>query len=456
MIHGALSASNMEISGAMLDLPTQSTQPRTAPVWCLDYTGSIFGAEHTERAVHLIPIHQKLMRNIPVSEWPQFNLSLLSIKGEMAKAYARHLQVKLLSAAGLKTEVALRIQTEREALAASFTGVFLQMARLKNRGPMRISKEAAEHVCPLDVFNLLKCFPSDYFANPDADHKATILRHLKPIFRGNRFHVAKKQGVVEGLVSEFARLYRDLMNACAALAQTYYDDQPSMQSSITARAAFENEPLDFLYARRLYDDLRKAIAAYRATGNAEVVREALDQRISASLRNVDSLLVQGDSRRLRGGGVELEKRTIHGVNYSVRAWNDQKQTRSLHVSVPLQRTRDHFVTGVSNLPGLTKQQIPLLRYRFTTDGWENSAEVGARLTHDQDGLAIEFDAPCSFQGIGRLVGLFYLHGSHGSGGPSAAPRLGGYVFAIPDRQELTGILMGQGMPDAKGDEKGMA
>ena len=32
MIHGALSSSNMEVSGAMLDLPTQSAQPRTAPI----------------------------------------------------------------------------------------------------------------------------------------------------------------------------------------------------------------------------------------------------------------------------------------------------------------------------------------------------------------------------------------------------------------------------------------
>ena len=218
MIHGALSASNMEISGAMLDLPTQSTQPRTAPVWCLDYTGSIFGAEHTERAVHLIPIHQKLRRNIPLSEWPQFNLSLLDIRSEMARAYGKHLQVKLLSAAGLKTEVAIRIQAEREELAGSFTDIILKMASLKNRGPVCISKEAAEYVCPLDVFNLLKRFPEAYFANPDADHTATILSYLKPIFRGNRFHVAKKQGVVGALVSEFAGLYRGLMNACAAYA----------------------------------------------------------------------------------------------------------------------------------------------------------------------------------------------------------------------------------------------
>ena len=37
IIHGAISSSNMGMSGAMLDLPTQSAQPRTAPVWTLDY-----------------------------------------------------------------------------------------------------------------------------------------------------------------------------------------------------------------------------------------------------------------------------------------------------------------------------------------------------------------------------------------------------------------------------------
>jgi hypothetical protein len=443
MIHGALSASNMEISGAMLDLPTQSTQPRTAPVWCLDYTGSIFGAEHTERAVHLIPIHKKLMRNIPLSEWPQFNLSLLSIKSEMAKAYARHLQVKLLSAGGLKTEVAIRIQAEHESLARSFVEVILKMASLRNRGPLWISKEAAEHVCPLDVFSLLKQFPRDYFTNPEADHAPIIFGYLKPIFRGNRFHVAKKQRVVDGLINEFAGVYSQLMKSCESYINTYYDDLTSMQASIATRAAFENEPLDFLYSRRLYDDFRKAIATYRSTGNAQIIRDAIDQRIAASLRNMNGLLAQGDSRRLNGGGIELEMHNIDGINYSVRAWNDEMQSRRLHVSIPVERKRDHFVTRIPNLPRLTKRQIPSICYRFTTDGWKNSREVGARLTHDEHGSSmIEFDILCAFPLIGRLDGAFYLRIEGDPGWPKATPRFGGYVFAIPDRQELNGMLAG--------------
>ena len=65
MIHGALTSSNMEISGAMLDLPTQSTQPRTAPIYVLPYPDSTFGREHFERAVQLRPMYTALVRDVP-------------------------------------------------------------------------------------------------------------------------------------------------------------------------------------------------------------------------------------------------------------------------------------------------------------------------------------------------------------------------------------------------------
>jgi len=115
----------------------------------------------------------------------------------------------------------------------------------------------------------------------------------------------------------------------------------------------------------------------------------------------------------------------------------------LHVSIPVERKRDHFVTRIPNLPRLTKRQIPSICYRFTTDGWKNSREVGSRLTHDEHGSAmIEFDILCAFPLIGRLDGAFYLRGEGGPGWRKATPRFGGYVFAIPDRQELNGMLVG--------------
>lgn len=441
MIHGALSASNMDISGAMLDLPTQSTQPRTAPVWCLDYTGSVFGVEHTERAVHLIPIYRKLMRNIPVSEWPQFNLGLLDIRSEMAKAYRNHLEVKLLSAAGLKTVVAIRIQRERRELATSFTNTILKMASLKNRGPVCISKDSVEQISTLDVFNLLRRLPEAYFANPDGDHTATVLRYLKPIFKGNRFHIAKKKSVVDALVSEFAKLFPDLMKACAVFAPTYYGNLKRMEAAITARAAFENEPLDFLYARRLYADLREAITAYRSTGDPEILRAVIDLRIAASLRSVDGLLAQGNSRRLTDGGVELEMRSLRGINYSVRAWNDGPKTGCLHVSIPLDPHGQYYLSAVPGLGRLTRQKIEALRYHFTTNGWRTSQEARARLRFEEgDAPVIDFDELNVCSSVGRLEGAFYTRPNGHRASRVQPPRFGGYVFAIPDKYDLEGML----------------
>ena len=61
MIHGALSPSNMDLSGAMLDLPTQSTQPRTAPIFKLAYLHSTFGTEHKDRGYYLAEMYRRVL-----------------------------------------------------------------------------------------------------------------------------------------------------------------------------------------------------------------------------------------------------------------------------------------------------------------------------------------------------------------------------------------------------------
>ncbi len=105
MIHGALSPSNMDISGAMLDLPTQSTQPRTAPIFKLDYVQSVFGTEHKERGFHLAEIYRRVLRATIRETRERFNAKWINVSNEMDQAYEKHLQVKLLGAAGLKCEL---------------------------------------------------------------------------------------------------------------------------------------------------------------------------------------------------------------------------------------------------------------------------------------------------------------------------------------------------------------
>lgn len=432
MIHGALSPSNMDLGGAMLDLPTQSTQPRTAPIFKLDYAQSAFGSEHKERGFYLADMYRRLLRATDPSTRERFNMKWLNVSNEMDLAYRKYLQVKLLGAAGLKTEVAHRLQAQHADLATRFMNVVLAMTTLRNPGSACTARRVVEDVSVLDVFHLLGKLPRDYFGNPNGHHKRNVLKHLKPVYKGNRFHIASKRAKVDLLAEEFANLYRELMNGCAALAGEYYDRLSAMEASIAARAAFENEPLDSLYCHTLYQELNQAIADYKSTGKAQLIREAVDLRIARSLRSVDGLLAQGNSRRLPGGGVELEMRTIGGVSYSVKAWNDDLQSRRLHVGIPVELQGKHLAHAVPGLGRLTKQQIQTLRYRFTTDRWRSSQEVGARLKYKKGlGFVIDFDDLITANLVGRLEGFFYTPAAS-----SRTRRFSGYAFALPDRHDL--------------------
>jgi hypothetical protein len=60
-----------------------------------------------------------------------------------------------------------------------------------------------------------------------------------------------------------------------------------MERSISARAAFENRPIEALYCYPLYQSLNRAIDEYKATGNAKIISDTIDTLVSQSLRNLD-------------------------------------------------------------------------------------------------------------------------------------------------------------------------
>jgi len=330
MIHGALSPSNMDISGAMLDLPTQSTQPRTAPIFKLDYVESHFGTEHKERGFHLAAMYRRVLRATDAATRERFNAKWINVSNVMDEAYERHLQVRLLAATGLKTDVARRIQTERPELAQDFAKLFLDMAALKNAGSACVARKVVEDVSVVDVFNLLGKAPGEYFN--ERLSRGRVVKHLKPVYKGNRFQVAKRRVQVDSFAREFVRLYGELMSLCAAYAGDYYDSVEAMKASIVARASFENEPIDALYCHSLYQKFNEAIADYKVSGKTECISEVIDATVAQSLRSVDGLLAQGDWRMLEDGGIEIERRMIRGVSYSVRAWDDEVQTRRVCVN----------------------------------------------------------------------------------------------------------------------------
>lgn len=441
IIHGAISASNMEMSGAMLDLPTQSAQPRTAPVWTLDYARSVFGEEHKERGFQLFPMYQKLLRRTPPAVRLRFKMKWVNVPHLMDIAHRRHLEVKLLGATGLKVEVATRLQAEKPELASSFTDVIMAMSRLRNPGSVAVSKALVETVSVLDVFHLLARFPALHFSDPAAEHIEAIHAYLKPVYRGNRFHVAKKRTTVAVLVKRFAESYRQVMAAGGRFATEYYGSVKRMQASIIARSAFENAPLDQLYYFKLYANMNQAIADYQANGKPETISDTIDQTIADSLRCVDALMLQGDSQRLPGGGIEFQKRTIQGIDYSVRAWNDALQTRVLHVRLPLVKRGQYFETGIRGLTRMTLGQIRSLLYRFTTDEWKTSQVASARLGKEaEQGFSIAFESRMSPPTVGRLEGFFYLEDKAPRTSKSRRQCFRGYTFAIPDCRELLAFV----------------
>jgi hypothetical protein len=400
IIHGALSPSNMDMSGAMLDLPTQSTQPRTAPIYKLDYVGSVFGTEHKERGFHLAEMQRRLLRTTEVTTRIHFNLRWINVSNQMDVDYNRHLEIKMLNAAGLKTPVAQRLQACTN-LAGHFTDVLSAMAVLKNPGRACVARKMV-NLSVVDVFNILANLPADYFA--DRDLKQGVLEHARPVYKGNRFQVAARKRRIEQLAEKFAIVYRAVMDVAA----DYYSSRAEMERSITGRVAFENQPIDALYCASLYEELMQAIAEYKATGNAQIISDAIDSRITRSLRSVDGLLAACNSPR-----------TIRGVTYSVRA-------SKLHVSIPVEAQGNHFLTSVSGLDRLTKRQIEQLRYRFTTDQQNTFQDARARLVYDdQLGAIIDFGDLETATPVGCLGGYFFT-------ADRRTPFFSDYVFALRD------------------------
>lgn len=451
LIHGAVTSSNMEMSGAMLDLTSQSSQPRTAPVCFLLEDLSFYGNEHIDHATQLRPVYRALINNVPKEQHRLLNALPFNMIAEMEKSYRQHLEIQLLCAAGLKREVAERIRTEHADVAKRFTETIKKMCALRNPGNLEMGRGVVEKVSVLDVFTLLRTFPEKYFADTSANYAKDIRAALRPIFRGNRFHVRKKRSVVTALIKEFVLVYRELMESCASFAEEFYADASSMRVSITARAAFENEPLK-LNRTQLYEEFDKMIQTYKSTGDVESFSKAVREIISASLRSVDALLKQGKSRRTNDGEFELEIQAIDGINYAIEARDDLRQTRRLRVSVPVKRIGKFYVTPLAGHTSLMKRQMESLCYQFTFDNWVKTRMVNARLSKDAAGrFAIVCEPIENLPPIGLLEGAFSLSGERPSLMKDVGMKFTGYTFVVPDKQELMRLFAGRIFAD---DEAG--
>lgn len=438
--HCALSTSNMQIDGGMLDLTTERANPRAAPLGPAHHGDreSVSIPDFSDRALQLKILYRTLLRRIPPERRPTFNAVAFNVEAEMDMAYLRHLELQLLSAAGLKTKVAARIRAEYARLATAFACVLVRMSDLKNPAGVQASRLLNDSISMVDVFNLLRTFPRAYFAAPGANHAATVRAGLKPIYKGNRFHVAHRRARMEALVSEFAELYAELMEACETYVGEFYDDAEEMQRSIMARAEFENKPLEMLYRPDCLKRFAEAARTYRATGNVESFRAAIDERVAASLRNVEALLRQGERRFLDDGGLEVQVRVIEGIRYAVRARRTCARVCSLHVGIPAERVGACYRTSLPRLSSLSEAQVRSLRLTCTTDEWATSSTVAAHVERDERGQPLIGFGVEARTRYGRLSGFFSV-GVRAETRQKMRGECAGYVYAIPDRQELSDL-----------------
>ncbi len=444
--HSALSTSNMQMNGGMLDVVTERAHPRSFAIrpqprpadpeksYCTDYSDRVTQMERLYRAV---------MRSVDKERRGLLNATRLNIRAEMDKAYLNYVEENLLCAAGLKRKMAQRLRTRHAELTRRFTEVLMKMTDLKNPTVVRASMLLIKDATVLDVFGLLGNFPGRYFEAPDANQTRFIRSQLKPVYKGNRFHVAKKRANVNALIKEFADVYKQLMRACRGYADEFYDGVESMQESIKSRAAFENRPMRLLYRADFFQACGNAVREYKSTGDTDVIRLFIEKRVSAASRDIDRLLARGESCLLPCGGLELQARVIEGIRFSVRAWDDRKQTRRLHICIPVERNGGNYITGLPYYPCLTPRQIRSLSYRITTDDWASWRDIAARLRRDGEGrFFIVFEDTCDPPMAAELEGILY---DKTRSEPDQKNKLRSttYVFAIPDSRELADLIAAQ-------------
>jgi hypothetical protein len=370
----------------------------------------------------------------------------ISFQEEMETRYQKHVDLQLAAATGLKPGLITELQAKNPAVVKQMSNVLQSMMKLLNNTNLNADKQVIHDASVIDVFGLLKKFPAAYFENPKADHKDLIRWLMEPRIQGNDHERWEKDQSVQKLVEEFDTAYRDLMGAAGELANAQYGSPALMRRAVINRAGFENQPIDLLFRARLEGVLDGVVEDYNR-GQPVDFRQSVDKVIAASVRSFDGLLAQGTRRKLPGGAIELEARQIDGVNYSVRALGPR--LRRLQVSVPIEGSDEagYVLDSLPGKPRLSREQLDSLRYRYTTDGWKTSNEIGVRLITDKQGkqsitFARKGDAqpgiPVLAADVGQLEGIF-----HATAGDfylrDGASNFSGYTYAVPDVKDLETI-----------------
>ena len=187
-------------------------------------------------------------------------------------------------------------------------------------------------------------------------------------------------------------------------------------------------------------EFRAAGDFYRLTNDIGTISGLLSGRIAASYRDVDSLLHQGGVKFSRKGFIELQKRIMGGISYSVLAWNNEKQARQLRIAIPLSRVGLNYVVEIQDQKVLSAQEVEALRYRYSTDEWKTSGTVRGRMERIGRTSFVAFYLSAHLVQVGELRGTCRTGSANGTVFKNDLSGYPTYVYALPSRKELSALI----------------
>jgi hypothetical protein len=429
ILHGALSPSNTEVDGTLLDLATETAQPRTAPVRVLERGAQnanyAFDTEKQRRVEHL-----KAMVDLAQPGLRKARDKVTSRGLNVAKlfelAYAEEREVQLMGATGLAPALAKDVAAKAPELAARFARALTRLAAEQHAGrDVNMDKQVIRDVSVADVFGALAQVPKAWFLHPEQDLAGLMRQALALELPADPGRKAK----IEGQVAELADAYAAVLDAGRAAHKVAGGTDHGFERAVIQRAAFENRPMENLYRTHLRWSLIEASNAYQAHGDADAFQRAVDRIITHGIRDVDSLKRLGSARTLEDGTRVLQERAVRGVHYGVVV--PPQGAPSVRVSLPVEHL-EHGRVRLPTLDGaeLSAEQVASLGYQYTVDGWATASWAPAVVGERE----LVFEVPSFSSQVAVLEGLF--HAEHGDFWlKDRASNFEGYVFAVPDEGE---------------------
>ena len=445
LTHSSISPSNLQLDGALLDLPQARANPRCVPLlpeYGLDYE-SVPRTDYMDRADALQATYNKLRNSMAEPLRRRLNAQALDVPAELDAAYLHHLTLQLLCATGIKRAAAERIQRTNPPLARRFAEVVMSLSNLRNPASVRKLISYSEQAAVVDVFGLLGAMPR-LFDAPGGQPRAGDREAPSPGVSGEPL---SRRDAPEALSHPESRARGSLWGGHGRLSRggaavlwqrgrdAGVDPGPRGIREPSARTALLRAAAGMCSGRR-----RRVSGLI---GMQTPCARPSTPRWRGPCAASKHCYVRGTARELDDGGVELQVCTVAGLRYSLRAWNDRAQKRRLHVEISLRKRRGGvYQADLPGEPCLTRRQLGALRYTCSTDGWQTTVNVHpGRLQGEGRSRAV-----MAFAGIrpsgpyGTLEGYFYDGRDPGFCIRDSGDPFRGYAFAVPDRFELRSIL----------------